>query len=98
MEYVRLGNTGMKVSRICLGCMSYGQPGKGNEWALDEEQSRPYIQRALEMGINFFDTADVYSAGMSETVTGRALRDYAASRDQVVLATKVHFPTGTGPN
>ncbi len=98
MEYVRLGNTGMKVSRVCLGCMSYGQPGKGNEWMLDEEQSRPYIERALEMGINFFDTADVYSNGMSEMVTGRALRDYASSRDEVVIATKVHFPTGPGPN
>ncbi|HSB65446.1 MAG TPA: aldo/keto reductase [Anaerolineales bacterium] len=98
MEYARLGNTGMKVSRICLGCMSYGQAGKGNEWALDEEQSRPYIQRALEMGINFFDTADVYSGGVSETVTGRALRDFAASRDEVVIATKVRFPTGPGVN
>ncbi|MGE5224197.1 MAG: aldo/keto reductase [Omnitrophica WOR_2 bacterium] len=98
MEYVRLGSTGMKVSRICLGCMSYGQPGKGNEWVLGEEQSRPYIQRALEMGINFFDTADVYSGGMSETVIGRALRDFMASRDEVVIATKVHFPTGPGPN
>lgn len=98
MEYTRLGNTGMKVSRICLGCMSYGLPGKGNEWALAEEQSRPYIQRALEMGINFFDTADVYSGGMSETVTGRALRDYAVSRDEVVIATKVRFSTGPGPN
>lgn len=98
MDYVRLGSTGLKVSRICLGCMSYGQPGKRNEWALDEEQSRPYIQRALEMGINFFDTADVYSGGMSEVVTGRALRDFAASRDEVVVATKVHFPMGPGPN
>jgi len=90
MEYARLGNTGMKVSRICLGCMSYGKPGKGNEMALDEEQSRPYIQCVLEIGINFFDTADVYSGGMSETVTGGGLRDFAASRDEVVIATKVH--------
>jgi 1-deoxyxylulose-5-phosphate synthase len=97
MEYVRLGSTGMKVSRICLGCMSYGDPTKGFQWALDEEHSRPYIQRALELGINFFDTANVYSNGMSETVLGRALRDFA-SRDEVVVATKVHFPMGSGPN
>ena len=98
MEYVRFGHTGMKVSRICLGCMSYGQPAQGQHWELDEEQSRPYIQRALELGINFFDTADVYSNGTSEVVTGRALKDFAASRDEVVIATKVHFPTGKGPN
>ena len=98
MEYVRFGNTGMKVSRICLGCMSYGQPAQGQHWELDEEQSRPYFQRALELGINFFDTADAYSGGMSEVVTGRALRDFAASRDEVVIATKVHFPMGKGPN
>ena len=97
MEYVRLGNTGIKVSRICLGCMSYGQPAEGNPWVLDEEQSRPYIQRALEMGINFFDTANVYSTGMSEVVLGRALHDFA-SRDEVVVATKVYFPMGKGPN
>jgi aryl-alcohol dehydrogenase-like predicted oxidoreductase len=97
MEYVRLGSTGMKVSRICLGCMSYGDPAERNEWALDEEHSRPYIQRALELGINFFDTANVYSNGMSETVTGRALHDFAR-RDEVVIATKVRFPTGKGPN
>jgi 1-deoxyxylulose-5-phosphate synthase len=97
MEYVRLGSTGMKVSRICLGCMSYGQVAERNQWALDEEQSRPYIQRALELGINFFDTADVYSNGVSESVTGRALHDFAR-RDEVVIATKVRFPTGKGPN
>ena len=97
MEYTRFGSTGLKVSRICLGCMSYGQPGEGNQWALDEQHSRPYIQRALEAGINFFDTADVYSNGMSETVTGRALHEFAR-RDEVVIATKVHFPTGPGPN
>jgi aryl-alcohol dehydrogenase-like predicted oxidoreductase len=97
MEYTRLGNTGLKVARICLGCMSYGQAGERGQWMLDEEQSRPYIQRALEMGINFFDTADVYSNGMSEEVTGRALRDFAR-RDEVVIATKVRFPTGRGPN
>ncbi len=97
MEYVQLGSTGLKVSRICLGCMSYGQAGVGEEWTLDEEHSRPYIQRALEVGINFFDTADVYSNGMSEHVLGRALKEYVA-RDQVVIASKVFFPMGEGPN
>jgi len=98
MEYAPLGSTGMKVSRICLGCMSYGQPGKGSSWELDEEASRPYIQRALELGINFFDTADVYSKGSSEEILGRALKDFAASRDEVVIATKVNQPMGPGPN
>ena len=97
MEYTRLGSTGMKVSRICLGCMSYGQPGKSMSWELDEEASRPFIQRALELGINFFDTADVYSKGSSEEILGRALRDFA-SRDEMVIATKVRFPMGEGPN
>ena len=97
MEYIRFGNTGMKVSRICLGCMSYGGPNERWQWALDEEQSRPYIKRALELGINYFDTADVYSFGMSETVVGRALRDFA-SRDEVVIATKVRSEMGPGPN
>lgn len=97
MEYVRFGSTGTKVSRICLGCMSYGQTGEAGQWALTEEQSRPYIQRALELGINFFDTADVYSDGMSELVLGRALRDFVP-RDEVVLATKVRFEMGPGPN
>ncbi len=93
MEYVRLGNTGLKVSRICLGCMSYGDPAKRYDWALDEEHSRPYIQHALEQAINFFDTADVYSLGMSEVVLGRALKDFA-SRDEVIIATKVYQPMG----
>lgn len=97
MEYVRLGKTGLKVSRVCLGCMSFGQPGEHNPWVLDEEQSRPYIQRALEAGINFFDTADVYSSGMSEVVLGNTLQDLA-KRDEVVIATKVRFPMGKGPN
>ena len=97
MEYVRFGATGLRVSRICLGCMSYGQPNERWKWALDEEQSRPFIQRALELGINFFDTADVYSAGMSEQVVGRALRDFT-QRDEVVLATKVNGVMGPGPN
>lgn len=97
MEYVRFGNTGMKVSRICLGTMTYGRPTERWPWALDEAQSRPFIQKALELGINFFDTADVYSAGASEEVVGRALKDFAR-RDDVVLATKVFNPMGPGPN
>jgi aryl-alcohol dehydrogenase-like predicted oxidoreductase len=97
MEYVRLGKSGLKVSRLCLGCMSFGQPTGNWSWVLDEEQSRPYIQRALEAGINFFDTANVYSGGTSEIITGNALRDFA-KRDEVVIATKVRFPMGKGPN
>jgi aryl-alcohol dehydrogenase-like predicted oxidoreductase len=97
MEYTRFGATGLKVSRICLGCMSYGQPTERWMWALDEEQSRPFIKQALELGINFFDTANVYSNGMSEEVVGRALRDFA-TRDEIVLATKVHGVMGPGPN
>jgi aryl-alcohol dehydrogenase-like predicted oxidoreductase len=87
----------MKVSRICVGCMSYGKPTERWPWALDEEQSRPFIKRALELGINFFDTANVYSNGASEEVVGKALRDFA-SRDEVVIATKVYFEMGPGPN
>lgn len=87
----------MVVSKICLGCMTYGRPTDRWPWALNEEQSRPFIQKALELGINFFDTADVYTAGASEEVVGRALRDFA-SRDEVVLATKVFNPMGPGPN
>ena len=98
MDYVRLGGTGMQVSRICLGCMSYGEPERGNHpWSLGEQEARPFISRALELGINFFDTANVYSAGSSEEIVGRALRDFA-SRDDVVLATKVHGPMREGPN
>jgi aryl-alcohol dehydrogenase-like predicted oxidoreductase len=98
MEYVRLGATGLEVSRICLGCMSYGEPGRGNhEWSLDEEASRPFFRRAVEAGINFFDTANVYSAGSSEEITGRALTEYA-DRDEVVIATKVHGRMRLGPN
>ncbi len=96
MEYTNLGRTGLKVSRLCLGTMTYGSP-KWREWVLPEEESRPFIQRALELGINFFDTADVYSRGESEQVLGRALRDFA-QRDQVVIATKVNSPMGDGPN
>ena len=101
MEYVKLGRTGLDVSRICLGCMSFGDPGRGGHpWSLDEEASRPLIRQAIEAGINFFDTANVYSLGSSEEITGRALRDFA-KRDEIVLATKVFStmrdePNGTG--
>ena len=98
MEYVKLGSTGLDVSPICLGCMSYGEPGRGpHPWSLDEEASRPFFRRAVEAGINFFDTADVYSAGSSEEITGRALRDFAR-REEIVLATKVHGRMRPGPN
>jgi aryl-alcohol dehydrogenase (NADP+) len=96
MDYVRLGKTGLKVSRLCLGCMTYGSP-KWRDWILDEQASRPYFKQALDLGINFFDTADVYSIGASEEVTGRALKDMA-KRDQVVIATKVFSPMGKGAN
>jgi len=96
MDYVALGRTGLKVSRICLGMMTYGTP-KWRPWVLDEETSRPFVKRALEHGINFFDTADMYSIGVSEEVTGRALKDFA-SRDKVILATKVFYPMGDDPN
>jgi len=90
VEYTRLGRTGLKVSRICLGCMTYGDPSSGrHEWTLPEDQSRPLIRQALEAGINFFDTANVYSAGTSEEILGRALRDFAR-RENVVIATKVN--------
>lgn len=96
MEYVQLGKTGLKVSRLCLGCMTYGTP-EWRDWVLDEESSRPFFKRALEAGINFFDTANVYSIGVSEEVTGRALRDFA-KRDEVVIATKVFGTMGKKPN
>lgn len=96
METVRLGRTGLKVSRLCLGMMTYGTP-TWRDWVLDEEASRPFIQRALEAGINFFDTADAYSRGVSEEITGRALRDFAR-REEVVIATKVFFAMGDSPN
>jgi 1-deoxyxylulose-5-phosphate synthase len=96
MEYVNLGNSGLKVSRICLGAMTYGT-SKWRDWVLDEEESRPFIQRALELGINFFDTANMYSAGASEEVLGRALHDFAR-REEVVIATKVYFPYNDKPN
>ena len=98
MEFTKLGSTGLDVSRIALGCMSYGEPGRGNhEWTLGEDDSRPFIRAAIEAGINFFDTANVYSAGSSEEIVGRALRDYA-DRDEIVLATKVNGRMHDGPN
>jgi aryl-alcohol dehydrogenase (NADP+) len=97
MEYVRLGSTGLKVSRLCLGVMTYGSK-RWREWILDEDESRPFIRRALELGINFFDTADMYSLGVSEEILGRALRDFGSSRDKAVIATKVFFPMGDDPN
>jgi 1-deoxyxylulose-5-phosphate synthase len=96
MEYVRLGTTGLKVSRICLGTMTYGST-KWRDWVLEERDARPFFKRALELGINFFDTADMYSLGASEDVTGRALRDFAR-RDEVVVATKVYNRMGADPN
>ncbi|GIV99984.1 aldo/keto reductase [Roseiflexus sp.] len=99
MDYVKLGNTGLDVSRICLGCMSFGK-AEGwvhNAWALDEEESRTIIKRALELGVNFFDTANVYAHGVSEEILGRALKDFAA-RDEVVIATKVRGRMHEGPN
>jgi aryl-alcohol dehydrogenase (NADP+) len=97
MQYINLGQTGLKVSRICLGTMTYGSR-KWREWVLEEEESRPFFRRAIEAGINFFDTADVYSLGASEEITGRALKEFAASREEVVIATKLFNPMGGGPN
>jgi aryl-alcohol dehydrogenase-like predicted oxidoreductase len=97
VEYTNLGTTGLKISRICLGCMSYGTP-KWRDWVLDFEASKPFYRRAVELGINFFDTADVYSNGESEVVTGRMLKELGVSREQVVVATKVHGPMGKDPN
>jgi aryl-alcohol dehydrogenase-like predicted oxidoreductase len=98
MRYTRLGSTGLEVSALSLGCMSFGEAGRGNhQWTLDEDASRAVIRRALDAGVNFFDTANVYSDGTSEEITGRALRDFAA-RDEVVIATKVHGRMRPGPN
>jgi 1-deoxyxylulose-5-phosphate synthase len=97
MEYTRLGNTGMKVSRLCLGTMTYGRPTERWQWALNEEQSRPFIKKALELGINFFDTADVYSFGASEEVLGSALKEFTR-RHEVVIATKVFNQMSQAPN
>ena len=99
MEYVKFGNTGLDVSRICLGCMSFGtaEGWSHNQWALNEEDSRAIIKRALDLGVNFFDTANVYAYGTSEEIVGRALKDYA-NRDEIVIATKVHGKMHEGPN
>ena len=98
MEYVKLGNTGLDVSRLCLGCMSFGDSEAWvHKWLLNEEDSRPIIKKALDLGINFFDTANVYSLGRSEEILGRALKDYA-NRDEVVIATKIHGKMHDGPN
>ncbi|TBL73983.1 aldo/keto reductase [Paenibacillus thalictri] len=98
MDYVKLGNSGLDVSRLCLGCMSFGVAERWvHPWVLDEENSRPIIKKALELGINFFDTANVYSDGTSEEIVGRLLKEYA-NRDEIVLATKVHFRMHQGPN
>ncbi|RQR65818.1 aldo/keto reductase [Burkholderia sp. Bp9126] len=98
MDYVRLGSTGLQVSRLCLGCMTYGAPDRGTHpWTLDEDASRPLIRQALDAGINFFDTANMYSEGTSEEIVGRALRDFA-KRDDVVIATKVFHRMRPGPN
>ena len=97
MDYVNLGRTGLKVSQICLGAMTYGS-SKWREWVLDEDASRPLIKQALDAGINFFDTADMYSLGASEEVLGRALRDFGPPREKLVIATKVFYPMGDDPN
>jgi aryl-alcohol dehydrogenase-like predicted oxidoreductase len=98
MNYINLGKTGLKVSRVCLGCMTFGDPSRGKHtWTLGEEQSRPLLRKAIELGVNFFDTANSYSDGTSEEIVGRALRDFAR-RDEVVIATKVFFPMRKGPN
>lgn len=96
MQYTQLGKSGVVVSRICLGCMSYGS-SKWRPWVLDEPEARPFYRKALDLGINFFDTADMYSMGVSEEITGRALREMA-NMEEIVLATKAHFPMGDGPN
>jgi aryl-alcohol dehydrogenase (NADP+) len=96
MKYMNLGHSGLQVSRICLGCMSFGSK-KWREWVIEEEESRPVIKKALELGINFFDTANMYSLGVSEEIVGRALKDFT-SRDEVVIATKVFFPMNEKPN
>ena len=97
MDYVNLGSTGLKVSRLCLGAMTYGSKS-WREWVLEEQDSRPFFRRALELGVNFFDTADMYSVGVSEEITGRAHKDFGPGRDRVVIATKVFNPMGEDPN
>ena len=97
MEYVNLGSAGVKVSRICFGCMTYGSK-KWREWVLEEEEGREFIKQALDLGINFFDTADMYSLGVSEEILGRAIKDFGPAREKLVIATKVFFPMGDDPN
>ena len=97
MEYTRLGKSGLKVSRVCLGMMSYGDPER-QKWALTEDEAEPIVRRAADAGVTFFDTADVYSQGASEVITGSLLRKIFPSRDDYVLATKVFFPVGRGVN
>src|SRR6266699_3226198 len=97
MQYTRLGSTGLKVSRLCLGAMTYGSR-KWRPWVLDEEEARPFLRRAIELGINFFDTADMYSVGASEEVLARALKEFGPGRDKVVIASKVFYPMGDDPN
>ena len=96
MQYTQLGRSGLTVSRLALGCMTYGT-SKWRNWVLDEADAKPFFRKAVEAGITFFDTADMYSMGVSEEVTGRALREFA-NREEVVLATKLNFPMGGGPN
>ena len=102
MQYVKFGNTGMDVSRICLGMMSFGKPGKENgvfPWAKDYEDAEPLFKKAIDLGINYFDTANVYQMGSSEEITGRLVRDFGLDRDEIVVATKVHFDMRPGrPN
>jgi aryl-alcohol dehydrogenase-like predicted oxidoreductase len=97
MDYVNLGGTGLKVSRVCLGTMTYGSR-KWREWILEEEESKPFYRRAFELGINFFDTADMYSTGVSEEITGRAIKEFGQGRDRVVIATKAFNPMGPDAN
>src|SRR2546422_10247378 len=97
MEYVNLGHSGLKVSRLCLGAMTYGSK-QWRPWVLEEEEARPFIRKALELGINYFDTADMYSVGKSEEVLGRALKDFGPGRERLVIATKVYMPMSDDPN
>ncbi len=99
MQYVKLGSTGVDVSRICLGCMSFGRPGKENgvfPWAMDYDDAKPIFKKAVDLGINYFDTANVYQMGTSEEITGRLIRDLGLDRDEIVVATKVHFDMRPG--
>jgi aryl-alcohol dehydrogenase (NADP+) len=98
MKYARLGKTGLEVSRICVGCMSFGDPREGRPWVLQEDEARPLVRAAWEAGINFYDTANVYSAGTSEEITGKLLKELSPNRDGYVLATKVHSEMRKGPN